>query len=354
MSSSFFNGPPGMGAVGIAANFKALFTHRSESFLAQGRYIDPAKSRDPSNTLNVGVLQPGLIMGKITSGGLYAPAIYGQNSGAITSAATTVTLSSAAVGTEIVRRKGATGTVKITGPPTAAGTVRSLTATYSAISGTTMTITALGVNEVQTVNFNIAATGGNVVLRVPKANGDFVVTPPIAWNTTDATFLASINSALDTATGVTGGIVATAIAATDTDLGFVLTFSGTGYAGLPQPTEMVSVETLPTSSTGYYTTRTTTGVDGRFVTLSLIQPVDGSETPISFLPDWDAGIRVTDDAGASLSGNVDFPKLPTAGEVDTAQLISFPADASLRTWLEGQLSSNAGSKFTFAGTAGVY
>ena len=350
MSSAWFQGSPGVTAA-VTANFKALFTHRSEMFLAQGRYIDPAKSRDPSNTTDVGVLQPGMIMGKITSSGLYAPSIYGLTGAAIANGATTVTLASTAVGTEIVRRVGATGTFKITGPPTAAGTVRTVTFTYSAISTTTATVTAVSANEVQTITMNIASTGGTLVLRVPKANGTFATTTPITWDTTDATYLASINTALDVATGVTGGIVATG-AAPDTTL--ILTFSGTGYAGLPQPTEMVSVETLPTSSTSYSVARTTTGVDGRFVTGSIIQPVDGSETPLSLLADWNAGIKMTDDAGASVSGNVDWPNFPTGGELDCAQIVNYPADTASRTWLQQQLSTLSGGKFTFNGTGGVY
>lgn len=350
MSSAYVNMFPGVGAV-VTANFKALFTHRSEQFLAQGRYIAPASSRDPSNTTDVGVLQPGLLMGKVTATGYYSPSVYGVTNGALTSAGTTVTLASAAICTEIVRRKGATGTVKITGPPTAAGTVRTLTATYSAISNVSMTISALGVNEVQTMTFGAAASGGSLRLRVPKADGTFVLTDAITWDTTDATWLSNINTALDAATGVTGGIVATG-ATPDTIL--IFTFSGTGYAALPQPTEMISAETLPTSVTTVAVARTTTGVDGRFVTGSLIQPVDGSETILSLIPDWDTGIKVTDDAGASLSGNVDFAKFPTGGEIDCAQIINYPADTALRTWVQQQLSTHSGGKFTFAGTGGVY
>ena len=349
MSSAFPQMAPGVGSI-VTANFKALFTHRSETFLSQGRYIDGTKSRDPSNSTDVGVLQPGLVMGKITAGN-YAPSIYGVLNGALTSVGTTVT-ALAAVITELIRRKGATGTFKITGPPTTAGIVRTLTATYSAASGTTATITALGVNEVQTVNMNIASTGGNVVLKIPKSDGTFILTTPAAWSATDATYISNIQAVLDVASGVANGIVVTAITSVDMDLGFVLTFSGTGYANLPA-NGLVTVETLPTSSTSAQVTRTTAGVDGRFVTGSLIQPVDGSESLLSFLPDWDAGIKVTDDAGASVAV-VDFPKFPTGGEVDCTQLVNFPADASLRTWLQQQLSSSMGGKYIFAGTTGVF
>jgi hypothetical protein len=256
-----------------------------------------------------------------------------------------VTIPSAVL-TEIGRRVGSTtsGTFKITGPPTAAGAVRTLTATYSALGATTATITPVSANEVQTVNFNIASTGGSVVLKVPKADGTPILTTPISWNATDATYLSSINTALDAATGVSGGIVATAITAVDTDLGFVLTFSGTGYAGLPQPFR-VTVETLPTSSTSANVVLTTAGVDGRFVTGSLIQPVDGSETPLTFIGEVDGGILVTDSNGTSLT--VPFHRMPIAGTVDPAQLVNWPADASTRIWLRQALSTASGGKFVF-------
>ncbi len=349
MSSAYVQMAPGIGSI-VTANMKALFTHRSETFLAQGRYIDGTKSRDPSNTTDVGTLQPGMVMGKIAAGN-YAPSIYGLTNGALTSAGTTLTLATAAIGTEISRRKGATGTFKMTGPPTAAGVVRTMTITYSAISSTSVTITAAGVNAVQTVNMNIASTGGNIVLKIPKSDGTFILTTPSAWSATDATYLSNLQAVLDVASGVANGIVATAISATDTDLGFVLTFSGTGYAALPQP--LVTVETLMTSTTSAQVTSTTAGVDGRFVTGSLIQPVDGSEVPLTLTPDWDSGIKVTDSNGVSVSV-VDFAKFPTGGEIDCAQIINYPADASTRTWLQTQLSTLSGGKFSFSGTGGIY
>ena len=155
-------------------------------------------------------------------------------------------------------------------PHTALEAAIQLGASLTLLKGTAMSIktsdnkgyplnsTTAGTNEVQTVNFNIASTGGTVVFVVPKANGTMVQTVGAAWSATDATYLSNVNSALDTATGVSGGIVATAIASVDTDLGFVLTFSGTGYAGLPQA--MVRVDgTLPTSTTGWNVVRTTAG-----------------------------------------------------------------------------------------------
>lgn len=310
------------------------------TFLAGGGTIEGTKSRDPGNTTDVLCLRPGMLMGKITSGGFWAPSAFGLTNGALTNSGTTLTLASAAIGTEMVRRIGATGTFKLTGPPTAAGTVRTLTATYSAISNTSVTITALGVNEVQTVNLVTAATGGSARLIVQKVDGTYALTPAFAWSATDATLLSNLQTALDTATGVTNGIVATAIAATDTDLGFVLTYSGTGYAG--NTWALAEVHTLFTSNTGANVVRTTTGVDGRFVTASLIQPTDGSEAPLSVIPDG-YGIQIPSD-----SSDADWPLIPIAGVIDFAQLLPLAADTSLKAWVRSQLSSVPGGKFTFS------
>lgn len=308
-----------------------------EWYRAGGIIIDGTASRDPSNS-NVNVLRPGLVMGKITSSGKMAPSIFGVLTNAEANGSTQLE-ASAAVMTEIARRIGSSGTVKVTGPPTANGTVRTITATYSAISSTNMTITAMSANEVQTLTFGAAATGGTLRLRVPKADGTFVTTGPITWDTTDATYLSNINTALDAATGVTGGIVATG-AAPDTALTF--TFSGTGYAGLPQPTEMISVHTFPTSTTTATVVRTTTGVDGRFVAGSFLQPTDGSESPVSVIGDG-SGINVFSSDG-STAVDQPWPKMPISALIESGQLLpAWPSDTSLRAWLVSQLNANGGN-----------
>lgn len=344
-------GLPGFGSVRTSAHRLIFRDAQISGFLSGGKIISGAASRDPGNTGNLDVLRSGLIMGKITSGGKYAPSILGVTTGALLTGGTTVSASAATV-TELVRRIGATGTFKITGPPAASGTVRTLTATYSAASGTSITITALGVNEVQTVNLVTAGTGGNLRLIVPKPDGTLALTPNIAWSATDATLLGNANTALDTATGVTGGLVATAIAATDTDLGFVVTFAGTGYAGLTGPTSggswpLIEVHTLFTSNTGANVVRTTTGVSGAMIAGSFIQPVDGSENPVTFIPDMDGfGLKVTDLDSASVDR--DFPLMPTAGTIITANFLpAYPSDASLKTWLKESLSTLAAGKYVF-------
>jgi hypothetical protein len=305
-------------------------------WLPGGGVIDGTKTRDVFNTTDVTRPQPGLLMGKVTSGGKWAPSVIGVT-GAAYASGTSLTIS-AATTTEILRRIGASGTFKIVGPPAASGVARSTTVTYSGASGTTATITALGANQVERITFNIASTAGNLQLSVQKTDGTFVTTANIAWSATDATYLASINSALDTATGVTGGIVATAISAVDTDLGFELTYSGTGYAGLPWTRAQVAL--FPTSSTLAYYTPITTAVMNDFVSGSLIMPTDGSETPLSFLPPGYDLILPSN--GTS---DVPFPHIPVGGEVDTTRLLPAVTDSGLKTWIRDQL--NVRGQFIF-------
>lgn len=336
-------GLPGFGSE-LIAKHRFVEADGYLQFLPGGQIGDGTKLRDPDNPdYNASSypygqykLRAGLLLGKVTSGSKWANAVIGVTNGALTGAGTTVTLASAQQGTELVRRVGATGTFKLTGPATAGGTVRTLTATYSAVSSTSVTITALGVNQQEDVRLSPASTGGNLQLNVSKPDGTRVTTANIAWNATDATYLAAINSALDTATGVTGGIVATAISATDPDLGFTLTYSGTGYAGLTWPAAAVAL--LPTTSAGWYVVPRTTAVDGRFVTGSFVQPTDGSEVIRSFLPTgWELHAPVD-------SSDWPLPQIPVAGNVDMSQLLPWPADASLKQWVRDQL--NAYGRFT--------
>lgn len=333
-----FPGMPGIGAEKIARH-RVVAADGFLEYLPGGAIIDGTKTRDVFNSDDITRLEAGLLMGRITASGKYANSCLGLSTGALTGTGTTLA-SSAAIATELVRRIGATGTFKLTGPPTAAGTVRTATVTYSAVNTTTgdVTITALGVNQQEDVRLNPASTGGNLQLNVAKPDGTRVTTANIAWNATDATYLAAINSALDTATGVVGGIVATAISATDTDLGFTLTYSGTGYAGLSWPEAEVAV--LPTSSTSWFVAPRTTAVDGRFVTASMIQPTDGSESPRSFLPSgWELPLP------ADGTSDIPFPQPPIAGSVISANLLPYPADTSLREWIRTQLKSYG--RFTF-------
>lgn len=219
------------------ARHRALFLQRSETFLAQGRLLDGTLSRDPSNTTDIANLQIGLILGKITSSGLYAPSIFGVTTNGESVGATSIQ-ASAAVVTELVRRVGSSGTFKLTGPPSSGGVVVTETVTYSAASSTNITATAI-LND--------------------------------------------------------------------------------------------------------------------FVAGSFIQPTDGSETPLTFIPDTEGyGIQVTDRDGSSLA-TVELPRMPISGVVDCAQLLpAWPDDTSLRAWLVARLNDAFGGQFVFAGQGGYY
>lgn len=132
-------------------------------YLPQGRIIDGSKSRDPLNTGDLDVLRNGLLMGKITSGGKYAPSVIGKTTVAYDASATANTSLTvgAATAVEIVRRIGATGTFKITGPPTAAGTVATETLTYSAVNTTTGVITITAGNADYVAGSFVRPTDGS-------------------------------------------------------------------------------------------------------------------------------------------------------------------------------------------------
>ncbi len=230
MAIGFLNSPPGVQAAIVSQN-RVVFLQSWGGYLAQGRRIDGSKSRDPGNSPDVTVLRPGLVMGKLTSGGEFAPSYIGQNAGAYTSGQTTFTLTLPQAA-ELIRRVGASGTGFVIGPPTAAGTVAKTALTYSAVDPATgiVTCTSLGVDKV---------------------------------------------------------------------------------AG------------------------------------SLVTAGDGAETALTFIPDVDNGIPVQDQFGNDVT-SLDFPLLPIYGVVDPAQLLIWPADASLRTYILQQLSTAMGGKFTFS------
>ena len=199
-------------------------------YLPAGKIIDASNARDPLNTGDLDVLRAGLVMGKITASGLYAPSILGVLASAYTGVGTTVTSMtvSAATAVEIVRRLGAAATFKLTGPPSAAGTVATTTVTYSAVNVTTGVIT---------------------------------VTDP------------NVNA----------------------------------IAG------------------------------------SYIQPTDGSESPLCLIGDG-YGIKVTDIDSADV--DCPFPNALIGGIIDASQIVNYPSDTSLLTWLK-TTNLNAQCQFTY-------
>lgn len=331
---------PGFSTSGTLS-FGNVFVDGTPSIKPGGGVISGTKSRDPGNSDGITILRTGLSMAYHTTNKNYAPWKIGASTANLAGTGTTLTLS-AAQATELNRRIGASGTFVLTGPEAAAGTVQQRTVTYSAINTTTgaVTITALGTNQVDRIRFNIAGSGGNLQLNVQKTDGTRVTTANIAWSATDATYLASINSALDTSTGVTGGIVATAISATDTDLGFELTYSGTGYAG--KTWTGASVVLMPTSSTEWFYEHVTVAAQGAFLAGAVV-----SESGYS-LP---ATVLNAPPKGDPSAGDIDWALIPDGGRVDVTQLLDYPSDASFKTWFKQNMSTLAGGKYSFSDNA---
>lgn len=306
-----------------------LWSDKNALYLPGGKIIKGTKSRDPLNTGDLSTLRPGMVMGKITSGGLYAPSIIGLLDEAIDATETAIDIPAAVV-IELTRRVGATGTFKITGPPTAAGTVRTLTATYSGFADAdTVTITALGVADVWTLTAPAGQDGGMYQLEVTTGKGTSAEVVAVTAALAAAANTATVDAAVEALANVGAGNVA----AVYSDPTLTLTFS----ANLGPVHVRVLSDTTNDGGVfegGWAAVHTTTGVDGRFVTGSLIQPTDGSETPRGILNDH---IRVTDVDGNDLDAIL--PRLLIGGIIDETKIINWPADTSTRAWLLAQLNA---------------
>lgn len=143
-----------------------------------------------------------------------------------------------------------------------------------------------------------------------------------------------------------GDTTITVGAATAVELNRRIGSSGTfKLTGPPAASGVVATETIT-----YSAVNTTTGVItctatvNAFVAGSFVRPTDGSEVPLSFIPDG-YGLKVTDIDGTSV--DTEFPQVPVAGVLDASQLRNWPSDTSLQAWLTSQLSHSSGGKFVF-------
>lgn len=155
-------GTPGVRAP-RTADYRRILRQGDYTFFAGGGIIAATYTRDTGNSGDVDILRPGLLMGKRSSGGLWANSIIGVANGAVSAGATSITVAAAVV-TELVRRVGASGTFKLIGPAVAnTAPVVTETITYSAASGTTITCTAT-VNAFVTGSF-LCPTDGSETMR---------------------------------------------------------------------------------------------------------------------------------------------------------------------------------------------
>lgn len=153
-------GLPGVGTARVATPREILAGNAQfAQFIPGLRTIDGSKSRDPLNGADIDVIRAGTLFGK-TSGGKYAPSVIGVLTAAAASAATTLTVAPA-VATEIVRRIGASGTFKLTGPPAAAGTVATQVVTFSAVNTSTGVITCAALGAASVIGSFVQPTDGS-------------------------------------------------------------------------------------------------------------------------------------------------------------------------------------------------
>jgi hypothetical protein len=185
-------------------------------------------------------------------------ALIGANSGAVTSV---VTGAGTAITAMTVVFSGTNYASKMF--PLGQMDVTKLTTTTACVT-TRSTPAGAARDEVQTVDFGAAATGGSIKIGIaipdstkPQSDWQRVFTDAASWNATDATYLAAIQAALDSLLG-SDAIVVSAKAATDTDIALVFTFSGTNYSGIAHPFLTIDTAAL-TSVTTAVITRTTSG-----------------------------------------------------------------------------------------------
>ncbi len=105
--------------------------------------------------------------------------------------------------------------------------------------------------------------------------------------------------------------------------------------------------TLTTDTVTYSAVNTTTGVititdiAANRIAGSFVGPTDGSQTPLTFIGDRYPLLIPSD------SSDVSYPWLPISAIVDTATIINWPTDTTLRTFIRTSLSTLIGGKFVF-------
>ena len=182
--------------------------------------------------------------------------------------------------------------------------------------------------------------------RDPLNTGDIdVLRPGLLMGKVTATGLyASSILGVTTAAEAIGSTDITAAAATVTELVRRVGATGTfKLIGPPAANGVVAIETV-TYSAASGTSITATAIVNAFVSGSLIVPTDGSETPITIIPDGN-GIKVTDQDGTS--ENQPFALCPIGGVLLSSQIVNWPSDTSIREWIVGAMTQQGAGRFVF-------
>jgi len=99
-----------------------LWSPNGKLVLPGGKIIDGAESRDPLNTGYLHTIRAGMLMGKITASGKYAPSVLGLVATDTSTGSPNVEVVESA-GDELERRVGASGNLRLIGAPTDTGVV---------------------------------------------------------------------------------------------------------------------------------------------------------------------------------------------------------------------------------------
>ncbi len=146
------NGKPGV-LPGYLATPREVFSANRQfaQFVAGSPTIDGTNTSSPTNAPYTWLVLGGTLMGRVSATGKYANSVLGQTTAAYShSTSGTAVQTDVNTAAEVVRRLGASGTFKLTGPPTAGGAVATQVMTYSAVNLSTgvITVTAGGADAV--------------------------------------------------------------------------------------------------------------------------------------------------------------------------------------------------------------
>ncbi len=145
-----------------------IFKSGTPEYLPSLATIDGTKSRDITND-DITVLRAGTLMGKVTTGGKFRPAIIGILGTATTAATVTSVTVTAAQATEVARLIALAGgnvALKLVGPPTAGGTVASTSITVTAASGTTLTVSSVTTPVIVVGSLIMPADGSQTIVQI--------------------------------------------------------------------------------------------------------------------------------------------------------------------------------------------
>ena len=116
--------------------------------------------------------------------------------------------------------------------------------------------------------------------------------------------------------------------------------TGPAVAGGVVASEVVTYSAVNTTTGDI----TVTAIVNAYVAGSLVQPTDGSQTPLSLIPDGFPA-KVTDQDGTSI--DIEWPCIPIGGVIDSSEIINWPSDASLKEWIMNRLNGSHGGRFIF-------